>query len=109
MTNAIIAVSGWQHTLGSVTNHLAARWRKRTASGQALAMRTPIGVLGDAGGDLQKLDRREIGLGEGMNLGEGVADGEDQPIGGGVKDNRIGLRSWPGSRCGRRRAGPCAP
>ncbi len=29
----------------------------------------PTGVLGDAGGDLQKPDHREIGLGEGMSLG----------------------------------------
>ena len=48
----------------------------------------PAGGLGDAGGDLQEPepDRRELGLGESMCLGNGIAHGEDQPIGGGVKD-----------------------
>ena len=48
----------------------------------------PAGGLGDAGGDLQEPepDRREFGLGESMCLGNGVAHGEDQPVGGGVQD-----------------------
>ena len=53
----------------------------------------PAGGLGDAGGDLQEPepDRREFGLGEGMCLGNGVAHGEDQPMGGGVQESRIWL------------------
>ena len=48
----------------------------------------PAGGFGDAGGDLQEPepDGGELGLGEGMGLGDGVAHGEDQPIGGGVQD-----------------------
>lgn len=48
----------------------------------------PAGGLCDAGGDLEQPepDGVELGLGEGMGLWDGVAHGEDQPVGGGVKD-----------------------
>jgi hypothetical protein len=48
----------------------------------------PAGGLRDAGGDLQEPepDGRELGSCEGVELGNGVAHGEDQPVGSGVQD-----------------------
>jgi hypothetical protein len=62
-------------------------------------MGTPAGGLGDAGGDLQEAepDRRELGSCEGVELGNGVAHGEDQPVGSGVQDepHLVGDRANP--------------
>lgn len=47
-----------------------------------------VSRLADARADLQQPDPQggELGLGQGVCLGHGVADGEHQPVGGGVQN-----------------------
>ena len=45
----------------------------------------PCGGLGDAGGDLEQAQRGELGGGERLRPGDGVAHRQHQPVGGGVQ------------------------
>ena len=74
-------------------------WRKSPASGQAAAkaMRTRAAVSIDAGAEFQEAQTNggEFGGRERIGLWDGLADGEDQPISGGVQDqpHLVGARA----------------
>ena len=70
-----------------------------------------VGGFSDKGADLGQPDAHggELGLGQRVLDGHGIAQGEHQPVGGGVQNQAelVGDEGF-GTRSGRKRAGSCA-